>query len=234
MPDKSKNSLIICARMGSSRLPGKSLMPLNNKRVIEQVAIQLENAHWPYIFAIPDSKSDDELYRIITERFGYDKVFRGNPSNVTNRIWEVANELGLDNIMRITGDDPCHSCDLINASISEFLKYKDHNEYFSIIFDSLPDGLYHEIIPFQVLDQLNLTALNNHLTAEHVTPTLNKTRKNSLSNSFLKLLEKYETSNLKLSLDTIDDYTFLTNLFNNYPGNVINTVKVINDFKNKK
>jgi len=217
--------------MGSSRLPGKSLMPLNNRLVIEQVATQLEKVHWPYVFAIPDSKSDDILYKKISERYGSDKVFRGDPVNVAKRMWEVASELELSNIMRITGDDPCHSSDLINASISEFLQNRNQSEYFSTVFDSLPDGLYHEIIPFDILDQLNTDSLNNPITAEHVTFTLNKTTKDDLSNVYLKILEKYEVNGLKLCIDTKDDYAFITNLFSKYTGSTLNTRKVIDDFK---
>ena len=208
-------------------------MKLNNRYMVEQVALQLDKASWPYVFAIPDSKTDDDLFRALSEKFGCEKVFRGNPSNVTNRIWEVSKALNLEHIMRITGDDPCHSSDLVNASISEYLNFKN-KEYFSVIFDSLPDGLYHEIIPFEILNQLNVIALHDQETAEHVTIKLKRTKKTSLSKHYLETLDKYSAPNLKLSLDTNDDFIFLQKIFKTYPGNILNTAEVIHEYQNTK
>ena len=231
MPDKANNAIIISARMGSKRLPGKSMMKINNKFIIEHVASQLEGVNWPFYFAIPDAEIDNSLNSFLSEKYGSEKVFRGNPVNVANRIWTVKNCLKLDNIMRITGDDPCHSSNLVNASISEFHTTFKNAQYMSVIFNTLPDGLYHEIISSKKIDEINEWAKEDKLSAEHVTYRLKKTRKKDFSYDYNQILEKYEVSNLKLSLDTSEDFQFLKKLSRFTHDNKFDTEGIIDAFR---
>lgn len=102
---------IIQARMGSTRLPGKMLLPLGGETVIERgwriacEAFGKDNC----VVAHPDTEENlplaAELYRIGARRFPY----KGNESDVLSRFWHCAHtyrQSGDDVIVRVTPDDP--------------------------------------------------------------------------------------------------------------------------------
>ena len=59
-----KNIAVIQARMGSSRLPGKALLTINNIPIIQWIIERLGSCQKldDIVFAIPDGKKDDQLY----------------------------------------------------------------------------------------------------------------------------------------------------------------------------
>ena len=80
-------SLIIQARMGSKRLPNKTLLPLAGKpliyRIIERVkrCKQIDNL----ILAIPDTKKDRAITKINFQ--SNIKIFRGSENNLVSRYF---------------------------------------------------------------------------------------------------------------------------------------------------
>lgn len=83
----SKVSLIIQARMGSERLPGKTLFPLAGKpliyRIIERVkrCKEIDNL----ILAIPDTNIDKKIKKINFK--GEVKIFNGSENDLVSRYF---------------------------------------------------------------------------------------------------------------------------------------------------
>ncbi len=111
--------IIIQARMGSTRLPGKILKDfygdktllevlLDNLRKIPEVKI---------IVATSTSDSDDKLESFLNEKG--ENVFRGSESDVLERFINAAETFHLDGIVRICSDNPFLDSSGIQALIDK-------------------------------------------------------------------------------------------------------------------
>ena len=82
--------LILQARMSSTRLLGKSMMPLAGQPLVARILERLKRVRVIHhlILAIPNTPTDDPL-----EKLGKDlevDVFRGSESNLLERYYEAA------------------------------------------------------------------------------------------------------------------------------------------------
>src|SRR3989338_6813932 len=105
MPE-AKIGIILQARVGSTRLPGKMLRPLAGKPMIECVIDRLlfSQKADTFILAVSKSLQDDPLAQLARRR-GM-TCFRGNEEDVLDRFRECALAQDLDLIVRATGDNP--------------------------------------------------------------------------------------------------------------------------------
>lgn len=101
-----QTGVVVQARMGSSRLPGKVLRALAGKPVLQRVVERLAAASEPDVVAIAtsDTEMDDPVASFCAER-GI-ACCRGPLQDVAARYVQAARELGLDGVVRVTGDSP--------------------------------------------------------------------------------------------------------------------------------
>lgn len=162
------NIVVIQARMGSSRLPGKVLQELAGRSVLEHVVRRAEridgiDAVW---CAIPDLEIDDEL-ATAADRIGA-RVFRGSESNVLQRYYGAAAEAGADVVMRITADCPLLDWEVSGSVLREFLTR--NLDYASNLEPrSWPKGLDTEVFSRAALGRTQKEAVSDY-DREHVTP----------------------------------------------------------------
>jgi spore coat polysaccharide biosynthesis protein SpsF (cytidylyltransferase family) len=161
---------IIQARMGSSRLPGKVLRPVDGKpmlgimcgrvlksRLIDQLAI-----------ATTTESSDDGVERL-AESMGL-PCHRGSVDDVLERFSEAADRFGSGReatLIRLTGDCPYMDPALIDEMMEEFGRLKC--DYYSNTFDcTYPDGQDIEIFTKAALEradrEANMKSQREHLT----------------------------------------------------------------------
>ena len=111
---------IIQARMGSTRLKGKSLMEICGDPLLLKVINQVKGSNLvSEIIVVTTNLEDDdpivELCRKINLRF-----FRGSKNNVLERYFKAAEITKADIIVRITGDCPLIAPDTIDEVIEGF------------------------------------------------------------------------------------------------------------------
>ena len=97
---------VIQARMGSSRLPGKVMLPLNCDHVLEHDVRRVASADRvdEVVVATSEEKQDDIVERY-AEREGA-HVHRGSEDDVLGRMYEAASERDADVVVRVTADCP--------------------------------------------------------------------------------------------------------------------------------
>lgn len=98
--------IIIQARMGSTRLPGKILKPFyGGKTLLETL---LENLHKvngvKVIVATSINENNDQLESFLRER--NELVYRGSENDVLDRFIKAAEENNVEGIVRICSDNP--------------------------------------------------------------------------------------------------------------------------------
>lgn len=169
---RSKNNpvIIIQARMGSTRLPGKSMMKIAGKPLIEwalEGAGAVKNVN-SVVVAVTDKAEDDPLAEHVGKFGGKDgvKIFRGAGDDVLGRYYSAALEARADPVIRVCGDNPLIATDYMDEMIEEHLATNadiTHN------VSEIPLGAAGELINSRALAKMNSSAEKTH-QREHVTP----------------------------------------------------------------
>lgn len=110
---------LIPARLASTRLPGKVLLDLAGKPMVQHVYERArQSAHLSEVIIATDSP---EVYAAV-EGFG-GKVAMTSPDHAsgTDRLAEVARGLDCDLIVNLQGDEPLLRPEIIDAAIAPFL-----------------------------------------------------------------------------------------------------------------
>ena len=126
--------IIIQARMGSHRLPGKILKDFDGKTLLGHIIYRLSYLQFPVkiVIATSNSKQDDPV-EFFCRKEGI-LCFRGSEHNVLKRYYECAVAYGFQNIVRMTGDNPFCDVEELDKLIEYHLKMKnDFSENFSVL-----------------------------------------------------------------------------------------------------
>lgn len=100
-----KTAVIITARLNSSRLPEKILLPLNGKTVLEHLIDRaLVTKVDEVILAIPNTEEHKKLADIALAK-GI-KVYGGSLNDRLDRIYRAAEFYGIEAVASMDGDDP--------------------------------------------------------------------------------------------------------------------------------
>lgn len=161
-------TIIIQARFGSSRFPGKSIEKIENKSMIWHVINRLKQVKTPTQIVLATTKNDEDkiLLDIANEMNIFS--FTGSNNDVLDRYYSCANFFSADPIIRITGDCPLIDPKLIDKMI-EFYQKNDFDYVSNTLKPTFPDGLDVEIFSFQTLERIrkksNLKSEREHVTA---------------------------------------------------------------------
>jgi spore coat polysaccharide biosynthesis protein SpsF len=141
---------IVQARMGSSRLPGKVLMPLAGRPVLAHVVQRL--AHCREIddvaIATSDEREDDTI-EAWCRQAGV-RCVRGSLHDVLDRYVQAARATHADAVVRITADCPALDPDIVDAVVNGFKS--GHFDLYHLA-GSFPDGLDCSVFARQALER---------------------------------------------------------------------------------
>ena len=116
-------TIIIPAREGSTRFPGKVLISETGRPLIQHVCEQASRASCADRLIVA---TDSGKVREAVERFGGEAVItRADHANGTSRIAEVAESLDDDIIVNVQGDEPEIEPELIDAAVDALLAHDD-------------------------------------------------------------------------------------------------------------
>ena len=161
----NKKSILIQARLSSSRFPRKMLEKIGNITLLEYVynRCKLSKESNDVIVITSDEQTDDELYKLCGEK--NIPVFRGSLDNVLKRYIDASHKYDLDVVCRVCGDSPFVDVEAIDKMFSEF-KNDDSLEYMSTA-NSL-NGFMSEVVTLELLEKIYTKNLTNE-DMEHVT-----------------------------------------------------------------
>lgn len=176
----SNVGLVVQARMSSSRFPGKVLADIDGKPMIERVIKRLfaSTLGGDIILAIPDTP-DNEVLINLAERLTV-KYFEGSPEDVLSRYYDCATMLGLEVVVRVTGDCPLIDPTIVNTAFNWYLQSLEGKagQKFDYVFtttdyserrpNAYPDGMDVEVISYAALEKCYKEA-TDPLDREHVT-----------------------------------------------------------------
>ena len=207
------NFIFIQARMGSSRLPGKTLKILNGKPLIMHVIQRLRLVdNCKIVLLTSDSVKDNELHSWCDKNDIL--CFRGSEENVLQRYFLAAKHYKADNIIRATGDNPLVDPYFAKRLLEKHTIYDaDYSSNKSEIGSNLPDGLGVEIFTFNAL-KISLENSTSPHHFEHVNEYILENR------SLFKVFKDSNVGGLidhsdnRLTVDTNDDFLRTEDVFN--------------------
>ena len=215
---------IIQARMGSTRLPGKTMEKITkDKRVIDFVVEQLKFSKIieKIIVAIPDSIEDDVTYNhLLSKKI---QTYRGSLKNVLDRYYQCAKNISSSVIVRVTADCPFIDPEIVDKVITKFIKNKF--DYVSNTHPrTFPYGTETEVFSFNALEKA-WNETRDDFDREHVTPYFYKNpNKFSIGN----VIQEKNQSNYRWTIDYNEDLELVKYIANNIIKKPILTNDIIN------
>ena len=221
---------IVQARMGSTRLPNKVLMKIDdNNTILDFVINQLKSSKYldQIIIATTNLPIDDKIINFAKKK--QIKYFRGSEKDVLSRYYDCAKSFSLDSIVRITSD-----CPLIDPNILDNLieKYIDSNcDFISPGFPrTYPQGSADiEVFSFEALEKMWRES-KKPSEREHVCTYMYN---NPDKFNILKIPNSLNFSNLKLSVDKVEDLKFVQEIVKRIHKRPILFNNVLNILKNE-
>jgi len=203
---------IIQARMGSTRFPGKSLRPIAGLPLLEHIIIRLRQV--PEIdlilLAVPDKESEAPLVEFA--RRLQIPVFQGSEEDVLGRFIKAGESVQTEQVVRICGDDPLIDIPLLSSLIRAHLL--DKADY-TVPLEPVPLGSSGEVIRFETLQKVGELA-ESSIYREHVTTWFHD-HPSSFRIKRVNAPNYLKDRNLRLTVDTEQDFWLMEELFKNLP-----------------
>lgn len=218
--------IITQARMTSTRLPGKILMPIHDKPLLAYHLERLAQSQFPIFIATTTNATDDVVVDFANESSV--GVWRGSEYNVLERYYQCAKANELDVIVRVTSDCPLIDGQLISQGIESYLEEVSEHVYLSnCVTRSYPRGFDFEIFSFRLLEDAFLHArLESDL--EHVTPYIHQNR---AGNVLIKnIVNTQDDSDIRITVDTPEDFALVKLLIEKFGADKLDHHEIISLF----
>ncbi len=208
-----ENLCIIQARMGSTRLPGKTLLDLGGKTVLQRVLERTAACRRIPETAVVTGIGAGNLPIVKLCAGENIRVFCGSEDDVLDRFYQLARLIKPGNIVRITADCPLLDPAVVDLVIKEHARAgADYTT--NTIPPTFPDGEDVEVFTFAALERAwKKAALPSE--REHVTPYI---RKRPGSFKIHSVRNARDLSGKRWTLDDTADYKFISAVYRAFRG----------------
>ncbi|EKO34713.1 cytidylyltransferase [Leptospira santarosai str. CBC379] len=201
-----KVGILIQARMGSTRLPGKISLPFGDTTILGFMLERLKFSKFQENIIVLTTEEDiDDTTEEIAKKNGV-RVFRGSTNDLIQRYLKAAKLHNLDIIVRLTGDCPLIDSKILDLMVDLFLYNHGRIEFLTNCFQrTFARGMDIEIFTLSLLEKLDSIC---HLPyeREHIVPYVEE---NTGKFKFFEYPNERDDSKYRLTIDTKDDYETL-------------------------
>jgi spore coat polysaccharide biosynthesis protein SpsF len=200
---------IIQARVQSTRLPGKVLLPLRQQPVVSHIIERLSfcDKVTDTVLAVPDDEENTVLRKLALSA-GVDYC-TGPLDDVLERYLKAAKASEADFIVRVTGDSPLICPYIVDVTVEAV--FEGGNDY--AVMRGTPLGIEPEVMTKDALEKIDKLAGSQEMR-EHPTLAVFENPKH-FKTRILKPPEGYARPEYRLTLDTKQDYILLRDIYDN-------------------
>jgi spore coat polysaccharide biosynthesis protein SpsF (cytidylyltransferase family) len=226
-------AIIIQARLGSKRLPGKVLKNFKGYSLLSVLISRLQKSKIIKNIIITTTKNNKDTKIVNFCKKNSLKFYRGDEKDVLGRYYKTATKYKVKNIVRITSDCPFIDINILDKMILYFKKNK--LDYYANTYpepSTFPDGMDIEIFKYKTLKISNKFAKNKS-EREHVTVFMRHFKKFKSK----RYDQKIDLSKYRLTIDFLEDFKLFTKIIDHFGKKIIFTsMKDLIKFlsKNKK
>ena len=213
--------VVIQARMGSSRLPGKAVVPLDGTPALEHEinrAASIREIGREDVVVATSHYSRDDIIEIVAKDAGA-AVYRGSEENVIGRVASAVNKVGADLAVRLCGDntmiDPGLPEKLLEKVQQDEVRYASSKFKHTFPIGHNADAFTHDMIVHAAQNT------DSEYHREHIAQyfkdhrdtisSVNVTAKEIFGREFVKSIPALPQ--LRLTLDEADDYRLLSRVY---------------------
>lgn len=196
--------IILQARLGSTRLPGKVLAPIGGRTILDHCIARLSVSGLPVIVATTERAEDDAVERAARKR-GVE-VFRGAEDDVLSRYVAAARAFGIDEVIRATADNPL----VDTGAATRTFAFRQRVGADHVVECGLPLGTAVEAVSLEALERAQ-ALITDPYDREHVTSFV---RRDSRFRALRAVAPGHlRRPGLRLTVDTPEDLEFLREVY---------------------
>lgn len=195
---------VIQARMGSSRLPGKTLAKIRGRPLLEWVVRRTQKAESvdEVVLATSGLGRDDQVARL-AHGLGC-RIYRGEEQDVLNRVFEAALAANADVVVRVCADNPFLDAQTLDEA-ARAVACRGYDYASNSHEAGAPAGTVSEALSFKALREAHANARPGG-GREHVTPFV---RNSPEFKKFFVAVPKWLAQKVRLCVDTAEDLQFV-------------------------
>lgn len=156
MATTPKVALVLQARMGSLRLPGKSMLDLAGAPLVGRILERVKRCRHvdEIVLATADTPDNDPL-ETLGRAYGI-TVFRGSESDLLDRYYRAAKMVGADVVLRLPADNCCpEPAEIDRIAIYHMNAGNDYSSNLAeVLGNGYPDGIGCEAYSFPIIEAL--------------------------------------------------------------------------------
>lgn len=205
-----KTVATIEARMNSSRLPGKVMLPILGKPALQLLVERLQRAKTvdEIVIATTTHQADAVIERLAA-KLGVG-CFRGSEEDVLDRVLQAAQGAKADVIVEITGDCPLLDPGMVDAVVQAH-RTGQYDYVSNALGRALPLGLIVQAFATEVLAEVARTT-QDPADREHVSLYIYEHPERFRLHA-LAMEEAEKHSDIRITLDTADDFALISAIF---------------------
>ena len=218
---------IIQARTGSTRLPGKVLMPIVGKPVLWHIVNRLKYCrNIDAIVVATTNKISDKPIIETAKEIGVD-AFAGSEEDVLDRYYQAAKKFCAKVVVRITADCPLLDPKIVDTVIDYYLT---HSVDYVNTGPSFPEGVDNEVFSFDSLKKAWENA-KKPFEREHVSIYIHE---HPEIFEIATIENDIDLSQVRFSVDRLEDIIVVRKIFENLyrEGEVFHLNDVLNFLQN--
>lgn len=200
---------LIQARLGSIRLPGKTLMLIEGKSLLGHLVNRIKASRYVNDIVIATTTNERDNAIVEFAKAENLKIYRGSEDDVLDRFYQASVLYRLETIVRVTPDCPMLDPDVMDIVISKFSE-GNYDYVSNVITPTFPDGLDTEVFSFRTLEktwhEARLPSEREHVTAYIL-------KHPELFRQFNVKREGEDISWMRWTVDTQKDLEFVKEIF---------------------
>lgn len=189
-------------RLSSTRLPGKALLPLGGKTVLDWTLSAMRKVPADEYWVATDDDSFASLAPVC-ERNGF-QIFKGPLEDVLERYCLLIEKTGADAVVRATADNPFLFYEAASSLVEQYKRRSETSKCDYITYQNLPHGSGVEMFnAHSLLEARKLTS--DPFDHEHVGPSLYNHPENFTS-IMIPSPDEWSYPKFRTTIDTKADY----------------------------
>ncbi len=203
--------IVVQARMGSTRLPGKVLMDVGGRPMLGQQLRRLHGCRRVDDIVVATTEKEDDTPVVAIAKAEGTRWFRGSEHDVLSRYLGAAREARADIVVRVTADCPLIDPMVTDDVIGELETHTSACDYASNLMPrTFPRGLDSEALFLDALERLGRLA-STAPEREHVTLAVRERCRDLFITR--SVVDTEDNSDCRWTVDTADDLWLIRRLY---------------------